>query len=107
MQVFVSNDKLLLQFSLPCTWQLPAGAPETPNLKLGSRAKLQPSFWLRKLVKHKAFESGDYADANANASAVKAFHCSHYQTQIKHSSMHPKQVKYDDSLLRRILVSLE
>ncbi len=33
---------------------------------------------------------------------VNAFHNSHYQTVIKRSTVHPKQVEYDNSLLRQI-----
>ncbi len=35
---------------------------------------------------------------------VNTFLNSHYQTLIKYSTVHPKQVKYDDSLRRQIQV---
>ncbi len=35
---------------------------------------------------------------------VNAFRRSHYQTLIKHSTVHPKRVEYDDSLWRQIRV---
>ncbi len=38
---------------------------------------------------------------------VNAFRSSHYQTLIKHSTVHRKQVEYDDSLLWQIQVFVQ
>ncbi len=69
-QVFTSN--VLLQFDLSSTWQQHAGTPETTNhwnqVPECNPLKPQPSFRLCKLAEQKACESGDYANANANAS---------------------------------------
>ncbi len=48
------------------------------------------------------------ANANANSSASQwnqyQANSNHYQTPIKHSTVHPKQIQYNDSLLRWIQV---
>ncbi len=78
-----------------------AGATYTINFwnRVPENNLLNPQTSLRqcKLANCKACDSGGYANANANAS-------SHYQTPIKLSTVHQKQVEYDDSLLRQIWV---
>ncbi len=76
-QVFASNETLLLRSSLPFTWQRCIGAPETANIET-------------------RFQSGIFWNHNRLSGS------SHYQTLIKLSTVHQKQVKYDDSLLRQI-----
>ncbi len=54
-----------------------------------SLLKLQPSFRLCKLVNRKA-------TLMLIVAQFSVFHNSHYETLIKHSRVHPKQVQYDD-----------
>ncbi len=110
-QVFASNETLLLQFGLPFTWQRRAGAPETANVWIQvpewNLLKPQTSFLLCKLANCKACDSSDYANANANASTSQCIPQQPLPTPIKHFTVHPEQVEYDDSLLRQIWVFTE
>ncbi len=103
VRVLASNSKLLLRFGVSFTQQRRAGAPQTTDfwnqVPEWNLWKLQPSLQLS--GKQKACESSDYANANANASASQCIHDDHYQTWIKQSKVHPKQVEYDDSLVKQ------
>ncbi len=103
-QVFISNKTLLLWFSLPFTQQQRAGAPETNNIWNRvlecNLLKTQASFRWCKLTKRKPVKV--VATLKLMLVQVNAIHSSHYQTPIKRSTVHPKQVEYDNSLLRWI-----
>ncbi len=105
-QVFSSNETLLSWFVLSFTWQRRAGAPETTNLwnqvSEWNLLKPQPSFRLCELAIGVPVNA--VATPMLMLAQVNVFSDSHYQTLIKHSTVHPKQVEYDDNLLRRIWV---
>ncbi len=102
-QVFASNETLVLWFGLYFTWQRRAGAPETANF--WNWIPTQPSFRLCQLAKQKTCESA--TKLMLMLAQVNVFQNSQCQTPLRHFTVHPKQVEYDDSLLRWIQVFAE
>ncbi len=103
-QVFAPNKTLLLQMGLPFTRHRRAGAYETANVwnRVPGCNLLKPQLplWLCKLA------SGVPVNAVTKLmlmpTQVNALCSSHYQTLIKHSAVHQKQVEHEDSLWRWI-----
>ncbi len=82
------------------------GIPETANVwnqdPEWNLLKLQPFLWLHKLASGVSVNVMTTLMLVLTLAQVNAFCSSHYQTLIKHSAVHRKQVEHDDCLLRWI-----
>ncbi len=97
---FHIKQTLLLWFDLSVTWQQCAGTSETANVwnRVPEFNLLKPqlSFRLCKLASGVPVNTVTTLMLMLMLVQVSAFCCSHYQTLIKHSTVHRKQVEYDD-----------
>ncbi len=106
-KVFTSSDTLLLLSGLPFTWQWRAGAPETAIVETGFQSVI---FWNRNLLSSYNWQTAKPMTAVTMVllmlmlAQVSAVYSTHWQTPIKHSTVHRNQVDYDTSLLRWIQV---